>query len=953
MNNKLPPPHVIPPYISQPTSQTGSRVTLYQRQEPNEKNSQPTFKNDSSWIDQYSHQRTHFQKNHHPDRNLTLTENGHSSGFELSRLTTHLPPYPHNPHQPHQYQPQHNVHTQQNHHHHHHTHDQHQHPFQEYPTSVNQNRYELHPQILQPIDSNTSYQQPHELPQTHSLRTDSKKGPVPPYAIATTNSTKRVKTLNNYNVSTGQSSVSPVSETPTNQQKKVSKTSRRRHRNSHLGCATCKSRRIKCDEQLPECKNCIRARLSCAYLALNEAARQALKDAQKAQAEKIQSLADSGKEQGQEMYLDIHNKHQFLEQAQHHQKNNHFQHAHPPFHEAIDNSLTSKIFMHALPSLPLPSSHHLEINLQRPFFPSFTHQSNRAPLQKTNPSASQTYTLSLNNCKLERKSDTDLSIAGISNLPIAVNNVKRSESAFSIKYDSYDSISALIKDHKDVPFNELSKFDDEYIEISLDPECTRHLNTYWEPLNQDDIINSKKASEREWSYYYKKQTMKEAQNNIMLFKAFQSVSEILLSEKLNEVKDKNIAKKFMTRDFEITLRFLNKFRIDFTNIDLTSARNNLIKLDTKQLQENTSVAFSKFQIYQIMLSTSYQGTCSLEDHFQISSRFFHFITEYTNNQFKHFKDSEILKIYEDDAHFKHAKILNDHIYKFIVIYVQCIKSYHTKPYNHEVLFEINHEFGLIEEKIYSKFGEKEKKNFEDLKSFLCSLVIYFKEEGPTNRTCVEFYIIKKFIEIFPETYIVDSTKSFESYLLRSYFYAVSAILREIFPETRFYYLFSFCGRERTIHEAHILQSFENSIKSVPESTVTTNQKDLISYPIKIFSFFKERYLLTSQYLSDISKFPAKIVLDDNNKSVLYNLIQEEQIKRFKDFDIPESSYPSIDKSSNAYNNITNSINIPSVTVTDSFENLKVSSEKRSVILKQSIERGLEARDENLVRTLFS
>lgn len=58
------------------------------------------------------------------------------------------------------------------------------------------------------------------------------------------------------------------------------KNSRRRHRNSHLGCGVCKKRRIKCDEHLPQCFNCIKGRLHCAYLNLDAPARNALRLAQ-------------------------------------------------------------------------------------------------------------------------------------------------------------------------------------------------------------------------------------------------------------------------------------------------------------------------------------------------------------------------------------------------------------------------------------------------------------------------------------------------------------------------------------------------------------------------------------------------------------------------------------------------------------------------------------------------
>lgn len=41
---------------------------------------------------------------------------------------------------------------------------------------------------------------------------------------------------------------------------------RKKHRNSKLGCATCKRRRIKCSEDLPACSNCVKHRVHCEYL---------------------------------------------------------------------------------------------------------------------------------------------------------------------------------------------------------------------------------------------------------------------------------------------------------------------------------------------------------------------------------------------------------------------------------------------------------------------------------------------------------------------------------------------------------------------------------------------------------------------------------------------------------------------------------------------------------------
>lgn len=48
-----------------------------------------------------------------------------------------------------------------------------------------------------------------------------------------------------------------------------SNTIRRRHTNSKLGCLNCKKKKIRCDENVPECKNCQKSRKNiCSYLSL-------------------------------------------------------------------------------------------------------------------------------------------------------------------------------------------------------------------------------------------------------------------------------------------------------------------------------------------------------------------------------------------------------------------------------------------------------------------------------------------------------------------------------------------------------------------------------------------------------------------------------------------------------------------------------------------------------------
>lgn len=74
--------------------------------------------------------------------------------------------------------------------------------------------------------------------------------------------------------------VPPVEVNHIEDDRRKKKNSRRKHRNSHLGCGTCKKRRIKCDENLPQCFNCVKGKLHCAYLNLDAPARNALRMAQ-------------------------------------------------------------------------------------------------------------------------------------------------------------------------------------------------------------------------------------------------------------------------------------------------------------------------------------------------------------------------------------------------------------------------------------------------------------------------------------------------------------------------------------------------------------------------------------------------------------------------------------------------------------------------------------------------
>ncbi|QEL62813.1 hypothetical protein CJJ09_004994 [Candidozyma auris] len=65
-----------------------------------------------------------------------------------------------------------------------------------------------------------------------------------------------------------------------------------------LGCGTCKKRRIKCDENLPQCFNCVKGKLHCAYLNLDAPARNALRLAQYNQNLRQDNVKDKKDENG-------------------------------------------------------------------------------------------------------------------------------------------------------------------------------------------------------------------------------------------------------------------------------------------------------------------------------------------------------------------------------------------------------------------------------------------------------------------------------------------------------------------------------------------------------------------------------------------------------------------------------------------------------------------------------
>lgn len=812
-----------------------------------------------------------------------------------------------------------------------------------------------------------------EEPNTASSTTETKhmdalnsalKNPIPPYAIATTNNTngRRSKTPTSNNGSNA--NTSPTNEANPNAAKKGFRNSRRRHRNSHLGCATCKSRRIKCDEQLPQCKNCVRARLSCAYLALDDAAREALKTAQQAHAARLQSLTVQSNAQNQKSQQQ--NQHYHHNQIQQQMQ----QHSYPyPNQPYFAPGLPSRIFVNSLPPLaqqqqyqPEPQQQQqqplqhipIQVNLQKPLLPPL-----EFPFQQTNGST----TISNNNSPTESikrpkstgsetsSSATSVSGAGLNDTSGGNSAINSISSRFSIQADSFNSLATLIGKHKDIDpriSDQNPQFPEEFTEIVLDPNCTKHLNQIWEKIDWSLIKKFRSGFEPEWLYdeydRYHNLLMKEAENNIVLFKSLLSTGAVLLTQYSKDQQVREIASRQLNKEFEIVLRFLDKFKID-----LTKEVN-----DPKVFYDNVNIAFSKFQIFQTAIPTTYFGSHNMNDNVELTSRFFNFIISYLNNEFVAFKDEEIVQKYKQDELFKQAGILNEYMGVFIIYYVQCIKAYHTASYNTVFFQELINNIEKAKPLIYDKLSKDHQKDYDNLVEFTTKLNEYFvklrsaseNSKNLTNELQVLFYTMKKWYSILPEQLYIDQQYPDEVYVLYAYFHATISSLIAIFPETRFYFIYSFNGRDGTRTANPILNYYNNE-------TTSTEIKEALKYPVKLIEFFKKRTLLLSQYLSDVSNLPAKILLDESNRHILRNLVKEEQLTSFEVGNIDESAYPNIDQTSSFYNKESNSIIIPSLSSGHGFSNFEKAQLKRESLLKKSVEDGLTTIDKTLIDSFFT
>lgn len=74
-----------------------------------------------------------------------------------------------------------------------------------------------------------------------------------------------------------------------------SKIKRRKHKNSKYGCPNCKTRRVKCSEDLPQCQNCIKHKVKCGYLDYDDDQLEELRAYKVSKKDEVSELSDRSK----------------------------------------------------------------------------------------------------------------------------------------------------------------------------------------------------------------------------------------------------------------------------------------------------------------------------------------------------------------------------------------------------------------------------------------------------------------------------------------------------------------------------------------------------------------------------------------------------------------------------------------------------------------------------------
>lgn len=517
---------------------------------------------------------------------------------------------------------------------------------------------------------------------------------------------------------------------------------------------------------------------------------------------------------------------------------------------------------------------------------------------------------------------------------------------YKIQTKAYEVLRNLVNAGKVlIPLPEKSK--KKYTPIEIQPGCVSRLNKNWEAVDEQTFILFENGFENPDLYplldNYSIKLMEESVNNIFLFDAFLTSTTEFLKSTLKDKRDIDNLNNSLNRNMKLVSGFIKGLKINYPKkIDLSSV---------DQFYEIINVSLAKFQTFQALIPQTFYG--DIAEHVDLTNDFFNFAMYYVNSAFMMFHNEECLSICKDNKAFNDAKILNSNIHMFITYYVQGIKYYHTSSYNTVFLNELLTQLKAIKPIVIEQLNKESAKRFYEIETFLFSLTQYFNKlraDGSiqTNRLQIMFYILKKWMLVAPEEFLGgNNTSSFEEYLFHLYCHCITVSLNSIFPEIKFFYLYGFNTKYGYRNYDKIVQYFKENSKYISDVHLP-----LVNYGILLVDFFRKRFELISGYLRNISRLPAKILLDKSNKEIMRNLIKEVQLESFNGLtEIPQESFPSVDTSSNFYNKETNSITIPSLVITDSFNNFDKAHLKRSGLLEKALQDGLYEIDLELLKLI--
>lgn len=212
------------------------------------------------------------------------------------------------------------------------------------------------------------------------------------------------------------------------------------------------------------------------------------------------------------------------------------------------------------------------------------------------------------------------------------------------------------------------------------------------------------------------------------------------------------------------------------------------------------------------------------------------------------------------------------------------------PYDISFLYELVDKVHSIESYIRSSENMQLIREHHTLCLFISDVLDFFRTNhreykaswsgakyfGPKDM----FRFIRGWYKIFPvmglSSLLDDSRHNEYSIILYTYYHAVTRALDALFPEVRYMFQFGFIGPVDLV-------AIENAVSGLK---ISSTESYLLSYPLKVLVFFKERLFLLNRLL----------IGTDNSAPVP---IREVYVKSFEKTVLGPEHYPSLDEPSSS------------------------------------------------------